>query len=307
MPFYAGLTLEEIGGRGVRWQDRDGGVRAPPPRSCSTAPLAEPPAAPDGPARWPRRRTLWAGAEVEHSPSLAFLATAPARRAVVGGRPRSSASRAATRSSSRVPAPQVDGHRAACAPACPPAASSSARAALPDGPVEIAPAGAGAAGLMPSRCREHARDDRQVDRDLRLLPPDRPDHPARSSASCSGRFQSRIGPNRVGPKGLMQPLADVVKLLSKEAFTPGHGGALDDGHRAGDLDRHGRGRDAGDHPVRALRRLGRRTSASTASTCRSASSTSSPSARSPSTGWCSAAGRPARSTRSSAPCAPPRS
>ena len=35
-----------------------------------------------------------------------------------------------------------------------------------------------------------------------------------------GRFQSRIGPNRVGPYGLMQPIADVLKLLSKEAFTP---------------------------------------------------------------------------------------
>jgi NADH-quinone oxidoreductase subunit H len=36
-----------------------------------------------------------------------------------------------------------------------------------------------------------------------------------------GRFQARIGPNRVGPYGLMQPLADVLKLLSKEQFTPG--------------------------------------------------------------------------------------
>ena len=35
-----------------------------------------------------------------------------------------------------------------------------------------------------------------------------------------GRFQSRLGPNRVGPFGMMQPLADVLKLLSKEAFTP---------------------------------------------------------------------------------------
>ncbi len=35
-----------------------------------------------------------------------------------------------------------------------------------------------------------------------------------------GRFQSRIGPNRVGPKGLLQPVADVLKLLSKEASTP---------------------------------------------------------------------------------------
>jgi NADH-quinone oxidoreductase subunit H len=35
-----------------------------------------------------------------------------------------------------------------------------------------------------------------------------------------GRFQSRIGPNRVGWRGVMQPLADVGKLLSKEQFTP---------------------------------------------------------------------------------------
>jgi NADH-quinone oxidoreductase subunit H len=35
-----------------------------------------------------------------------------------------------------------------------------------------------------------------------------------------GRMQSRIGPNRVGPKGLFQPIADVLKLLSKEPFTP---------------------------------------------------------------------------------------
>ena len=35
-----------------------------------------------------------------------------------------------------------------------------------------------------------------------------------------GRFQSRLGPNRVGPKGLLQPLADVLKLASKEQSTP---------------------------------------------------------------------------------------
>jgi NADH-quinone oxidoreductase subunit H len=35
-----------------------------------------------------------------------------------------------------------------------------------------------------------------------------------------GRFQSRYGPNRVGFRGLGQPLADVLKLLSKERFTP---------------------------------------------------------------------------------------
>jgi NADH-quinone oxidoreductase subunit H len=35
-----------------------------------------------------------------------------------------------------------------------------------------------------------------------------------------GRFQSRLGPNRVGPAGLLQPVADVLKLVSKEASTP---------------------------------------------------------------------------------------
>jgi NADH-quinone oxidoreductase subunit H len=35
-----------------------------------------------------------------------------------------------------------------------------------------------------------------------------------------GRFQHRYGPNRIGPFGLMQPLADAIKLIGKEAFTP---------------------------------------------------------------------------------------
>ena len=90
VPFYAGLTLEEIGGRGVRWQERDAAQSFP----AGTAPFE---AAPeliefgDDPATLTEQRevagfrSVWDAPEVEYSPSLAFLhpnesATAPASR-----------------------------------------------------------------------------------------------------------------------------------------------------------------------------------------------------------------------------------
>ena len=117
-----------------------------------------------------------------------------------------------------------------------------------------------------------------------------------------GRFQARYGPNRVGPLGLLQPLADAVKLITKEHYRPRAAipllyyiapsivvftgvatlaiipfGNVQDGF------------------------------GSTGSTFPSASSTSSPSARSRSTACCSAAGPPAPSTASSGRCARRRS
>ena len=35
-----------------------------------------------------------------------------------------------------------------------------------------------------------------------------------------GRFQHRYGPNRVGPFGLLQVLADMIKIFAKEDWVP---------------------------------------------------------------------------------------
>jgi len=73
VPFYAGLTLDEIGGNGVRWQERDAAA-ALPQEELPTDRLEQPPAAQDR-LLLASAPTLWSGPTVEHSPSLSFLAT----------------------------------------------------------------------------------------------------------------------------------------------------------------------------------------------------------------------------------------
>jgi NADH-quinone oxidoreductase subunit G len=72
VPFYAGMTLDEIGGNGVRWQEREA-ASALPQEELPTGMLEQPPAAPEG-LLLASAPTLWSGPAVEHSPSLRFLA-----------------------------------------------------------------------------------------------------------------------------------------------------------------------------------------------------------------------------------------
>ncbi len=79
VPFYAGLTLEEIGGRGARWTERDAASEMPvpagdpasDPRGSGVRILWE--GAPSGISlRLGTYRSIWASPEVEASPALHF-------------------------------------------------------------------------------------------------------------------------------------------------------------------------------------------------------------------------------------------
>ncbi len=78
VPFYSGLTLEEIGGSGVRWPSL-AGATAFPTQAAGEAERADapPPASnghrADGALRLGTYRPIWASPEVEISPSLQFL------------------------------------------------------------------------------------------------------------------------------------------------------------------------------------------------------------------------------------------
>jgi NADH-quinone oxidoreductase subunit G len=72
VPFYEGLTLEEIGGRGVRWVERETFVSP----DWEAAKLEIPDAAPapgEGKLRLGTYRPLWAAKEVDVSPALHFI------------------------------------------------------------------------------------------------------------------------------------------------------------------------------------------------------------------------------------------
>jgi NADH-quinone oxidoreductase subunit G len=77
VPFYAGLTLEEVGGRGVRWHEREAASAFPATDERTLAPelsysQPERQGSPSGALRLGTYRPIWAAPEVEISPSLQY-------------------------------------------------------------------------------------------------------------------------------------------------------------------------------------------------------------------------------------------
>jgi NADH-quinone oxidoreductase subunit G len=72
--FYAGLTLDEIGGRGVRWPARDAAGAFPAAEPATPAfEMVPGPAAVNGRLRLGTFRSIWNAPEVKVSPALKFL------------------------------------------------------------------------------------------------------------------------------------------------------------------------------------------------------------------------------------------
>jgi NADH-quinone oxidoreductase subunit G len=74
VPFYRGLTLEEIGGRGVRWQEREAASACPPPVAEAAELLRETElvAVAGDAGELAGYRSLWDAPEVQFSPALRF-------------------------------------------------------------------------------------------------------------------------------------------------------------------------------------------------------------------------------------------
>ncbi|HEX3617384.1 MAG TPA: NADH-quinone oxidoreductase subunit NuoG [Solirubrobacteraceae bacterium] len=74
VPFYAGLTLEEIGGRGVRWPETEAASKLPAGKVSASSPSVSSGTQTEtnGHLRVGTYRSIWASPEVDISPALQF-------------------------------------------------------------------------------------------------------------------------------------------------------------------------------------------------------------------------------------------
>jgi NADH-quinone oxidoreductase subunit G len=79
VPFYAGMTLDVIGGKGHRWPAAEAATAWPSPEAAVPSGRVTPEAGPDanGRLRLGTYRSIWAGPEVAASPALKFLKARP--------------------------------------------------------------------------------------------------------------------------------------------------------------------------------------------------------------------------------------
>ena len=272
-PSTPGITHEEIGGTGVRWQDRDAAssfrVRAAAPRAaerkCRHASARPAGGAPGAGGRRPPPR---------HLPRpLGRGGHRPQPRAAVPGAEADARARARGRRAARH-RQRRRGRRALQRDERPGAGrdprADAARVGLPDrGPrrrrpapwsartVEVSTGGRRRVSLLLADTNFVEATWILVVKSIVIFAVIFAIVPMLTvlERKLLGRFQARYGPNRVGPVGLLQPLADAVKLVTKEHYRPANAIPLLWHDRPGDRRLHRR-RDAGDHPVRE--RQGRR-------------------------------------------------
>ncbi len=224
VPFYAGLTPDEIGGTGVRWQTREAAGAFQGPLVARSSRDVRRAADANGGLRLGTYRDLWAGEVTELNPALRFLAPAQ-----------------------RVELAVADGERLGLADGDEVEVRSNgssvrARVALRE---RMRP---GAAFLIEGTAEQNANrlngaEVVEITEGLMLPLADTTFAEATwimivksiiiflvvfmivpvltvVERKLIGRFQNRYGPNRVGPVGLLQPVADILKLVGKQVFRP---------------------------------------------------------------------------------------
>ena len=227
VPFYRGITPEEIGGTGVRWPARDAATGFPRPPEAQSAPSA-PPAENGGGLRLGTYRALWADAITERNVALRFLAPAQTVELAPSDGERlgvSEGDEVEVRSNGSSVRARVE-----------------LRERMRPGR-GVLDRGDGDRERKRPRRREHGRD-RQAGGGFGVSTIADVGYAEATwililksiviflvvflivpvltvlERKLIGRFQNRYGPNRVGPVGMMQPLADILKLVGKQTFRP---------------------------------------------------------------------------------------